>query len=188
MSELARKIDEIIRKISPEAQKGLDELMVYKEVGKESFLLAEEQVCQNCFLIEEGVARKFTYSGDKEFTTELYFKDDLAVSFESFCYQKPSTEYIQAITDLKVIQINFNSFQKLKSEFPELVQLDLVIAEYYTIWLEKRFMEFRTQSATERYRNLLTREPRFLKHLKLTIIASYLGISLETLSRIRSKV
>lgn len=188
MPDLAQKINEIIQKISPEAQKGLDDLLVYKDFSKESFLLSEEQICQNCFIIEEGVARKFTYSADKEFTTELYFKDDLAVSFESFCYQKPSTEFIQAITDLKVIQINFNSFQKLKSEFTELVQLDLAIAEYYTIWLEKRFMEFRTQSATERYQNLLTREPHYLKHLKLTIIASYLGISLETLSRIRSRV
>lgn len=188
MSDLARKMDEIILRISPEAQKGLDDLLVYKELRKESFLLSEGQICQNCFIIQEGVARKFSRSEDKELTTELYFKDDLAVSFESFCYQRSSTEFIQAITDLKVVQINFSSFQKLKSEFPELIQLDLAIAEYYTIWLEKRFMEFRTQSASQRYLNLIAREPRYLKHLKLTIIASYLGISLETLSRIRSRI
>lgn len=63
-----------------------------------------------------------------------------------------------------------------------------MLAEYYAMWVEKRLFQFHTMTATERYLDILQRSPHSIQTVPLTIIASYLGISLETLSRIRAKV
>lgn len=70
----------------------------------------------------------------------------------------------------------------------QLVTLDLMLAEYYAMWLEKRLFEFHTITATQRYRQIPDRDPYIIQTLPLTIIASCLGISLETLSRIRAQI
>jgi hypothetical protein len=63
-----------------------------------------------------------------------------------------------------------------------------MLTEYYAIWVENRLFEFHTKSATERYKDILHKSPHIIQNIPLTIIASYLGISLETLSRIRAKI
>jgi hypothetical protein len=80
------------------------------------------------------------------------------------------------------------AFQYLKVNHPQLIQLDLLMTEYYTMWLEKRLFEFHTLSAKEKYKLLLKEQPGFIRNIPLTYIASYLGISLETLSRVRTKI
>lgn len=118
----------------------------------------------------------------------MYFKDDLAVSFDSYCLQKPSREYIQAITDITVSQTDYLAFQKAKKEFPKLIELDLMMNEYCVMWLEDRLFQFHTLDATSRYHKIIKEHSHIIQFIPLTYIASYLGISLETLSRIRAKI
>ncbi len=67
------------------------------------------------------------------------------------------------------------------------MELDLLITELYTAWLEERLLEFQTLNATQRYEKMRQQTPHLIQQVQLTHLASYLGISLETLSRIRSK-
>ncbi|MFC4874832.1 hypothetical protein [Negadavirga shengliensis] len=69
---------------------------------------------------------------------------------------------------------------------PELHEFDVKITEFYAMWLEEKLHRFYTQSATGRYLHLLESHPHIIQYI--TFIASYLGVSLETLSRIRSKI
>jgi len=115
-------------------------------------------------------------------------KDDLAVSFDSYTLQQPSREFIEALTDVSVSITHHQAFQEAKMKYPKLIILDLMLAEYYAMWLEKRLFQFHTTTATERYKDILNRSPYIVQTIPLTIIASYLGISLETLSRIRAKI
>jgi hypothetical protein len=62
------------------------------------------------------------------------------------------------------------------------------MTEYYALWLEHRLFQFHTMDATERYALLLKDQPHFVQQIPLTYLASYLGVSLETLSRIRAKI
>lgn len=188
MTSLSHKIEDVVRNLSVETQQSLEGLLVKKQVKKGEYLLREGSVCRNCMIIEEGIARKFLVSSNKEITTELYFQDDIAVSFDSFCNQTPSNEWIEALTEVTITLLNFQEFQQLKAIHPELIKLDLVIAEHYTLWLEKRLVDFRTLDASERYLNLLKQNPHYVQHIQLNIIASYLGVAVETLSRIRSKI
>jgi hypothetical protein len=118
----------------------------------------------------------------------LFFENDLALSFNSYCLQKPSAEFIQALTEITVSQTDFNAFEITKKQFPKLVVLDLMMTEYYAMWLEDRLFQLSTLNATQRYLKLVEDHPHIIMNIPLTYIASYLGISLETLSRIRGKI
>lgn len=181
-------IEKFINKLDSKTLKMLESISVTRTYKKGDFLLQQDQICKNSYFIETGIARKFYLNEGKEITTELYFKDDLAVSFDSYCLQKPSREYIQAITDITVSQTDYLAFQKAKKEFPKLIELDLMMNEYCVMWLEDRLFQFHTLDATSRYHKIIKEHSHIIQFIPLTYIASYLGISLETLSRIRAKI
>lgn len=168
--------------------KALDKISYKKQFKKGDFLLRYEQVCRESFLIEKGIARKYYLTDGREITTEFLFPEDLAISFNSYCLGTPSRECIQALEDCEVSVTDHQGFNELKRRFPILVELDLMLTEYYTMYVENRLFEFHTMDATQRYLLLLEQAPHLLQHVQLTHIASYLGISLETLSRIRAKI
>jgi CRP-like cAMP-binding protein len=181
------KIDAFIAKLDIETLAVLNEISKIKSYKKGEFLLRQDDICKSSYGIEEGIARKYYLHDGKEITTELFFENDIAISFESYSLQKPGREYIQALTDLTVMQTDFLAFQKAKSSYPKLTQLDLMLIEYHAMWLEDRLFQFHTMDATSRYLKLVADHPHIAQNIPLTFIASYLGISLETLSRIRAK-
>ena len=102
--------------------------------------------------------------------------------------RKPSEVYIEALTQLDVTVIDYNKFNKVKEKHTEVMMLDKMFIEYYAVWFEQRLKMFQTEDASQRYMNLLEKEPWVVQKLPVTIIASYLNVSLETLSRIRAKM
>lgn len=188
MNDYLIKINSFIEQLDSDTLSLLKEISKRKTYKKGDFLLRQDEVCRSSFSIEQGVVRKFYLNNDKEITTEFFFADEIAVSFDSYCQQKPSREFIQALTDTTVSQTDFNTFQNAKIKFPKLVEFDLLLTEYYAMWLEYRLFEFRTLDATQRYLLLLQEHSQVVQNIPLTHIASYLGVSLETLSRIRAKI
>ncbi|URC12289.1 Crp/Fnr family transcriptional regulator [Flavobacterium sp. B183] len=188
MNSYLTKIDTFINSLDQETLAALNNISTTRSLKKGEFLLRQDEICSKSYFIEEGIVRKYYLDDGKEITTELYFKEDIAVSFNSYCLQTTSNEFIQAVTDITVSQTDFKEFQNAKKQFPKLTELDLMLTEYYAIWLEDRLFQFRTLDATTRYLKLIKEHSHIIKNIQLTHIASYLGISLETLSRIRSKI
>ncbi|AZA76214.1 Crp/Fnr family transcriptional regulator [Chryseobacterium sp. G0186] len=188
MTEHIEKIKVLTSRFDQKTLEALDKITTIEHFKKGEIVLQQGDVCRKSRLIISGVARKFFYSDRKEITTEFFFKDDIAISFKSYIDQKPSKEMIECLTDVTVETVDYSSFEAIKKEFPLLLEYDILLTELYIIWLEDRLFDFHTLSAKERYEALLKKSPEYFHHLKLTHIASYLGISLETLSRIRSKI
>lgn len=182
------KINQFISALRPEAKQALGVANITKHFKKGDYLLRKGEICHNSYWIEKGVLRKYYLAGEKEISTELLFENDLAISMHSYTLQTVSNEYIQALEDTIVLSTSHAHFQQSKKQFAELVQLDLLLTEYYALWLEERLFRFHTMDATTRYRLLLHEHPEMIQKVQLTYIASYLGISLETLSRIRAKI
>jgi CRP-like cAMP-binding protein len=182
------KINQFNSALPHEVKRVLDSSTVKKQFTKGEYLLRQGEICRNSYWIEKGILRKYYLAGEKEISTELLFENDLAVSMHSYTLQTASNEYIQALEDTVVSSTSYTQFQQLKQQFPELIQLDLLLTEYYALWLEERLFCFHTMDATTRYRLLLQEHPEMIQKVQLTYIASYLGISLETLSRIRAKL
>lgn len=188
MKVYVEKIDKLIETFDEDTLASLQLISQTKTFSKGDYLLKANYICSKSFWIESGIIRKFYQHQDREVTTEFYFKDDLALSFESYILQKPSREYIQALTDTVVKVTDYASFQNLKRINHHLQELDFLFTEYYALWLEEKVFELHTQNATQRYETLVKKSPHIIQQVQLTQIASYLNISLETLSRIRAKI
>lgn len=157
-------------------------------VEKGTYLLREGQTCRKNYLLRSGVARKFFCHGDKEITTEIYLKGDVAFAFESSLRQTPSVESIVAVTGLDALCIDDAAFVQAKKAHAWLVEFDLMFVEQYTIQLERRLRDQYTLNAAERYKRILDHYPALLQSVPLKIIASYLNVTVERLSRIRATV
>jgi CRP-like cAMP-binding protein len=181
------KINNFLKALHPDTTIYLGNISTRKTYKKGAFLLRENETCKHSFWVEKGIVRKFILLDGKEKTTDLLFENEIAVAFESYVLQKPGMENMQALTDTIVAQTEYHAFQQAKKIYPELIELDLLLTEYYTLWLEKRHFEWTTLDATGRYKLLLHEQPYVVQQVALTHIASFLGISLETLSRIRAR-
>jgi CRP-like cAMP-binding protein len=182
-----QQINELVSRFDPATQAALASITAIKQYPKGSYLLRQGEISRKSYQLQSGIARKYYTRGQKEITTALYFTDDLALSFNSYIFGQPSNEFIECLTDVTAAVIEKTAFEQAKQSFPPLSQLDFLLTELYAASLEERLFEFHTMEATERYQLLLQKEPHIAQQVQLTHIASYLGISLETLSRIRAR-
>lgn len=186
MNKYISKIDKYINQLSEQAQSDLFSLTKQKVYEKGVFLLKEGQVCKKSFALESGIVRKFYVNEGKEITTEFYFKDDIALSFKSYISQMPSTEYLQVLERTVVMVTDYDDVQKLQKTYPELIELELMFMQQYVIWLDERLFHFHTLDAKQKYELLVNKTPHIIQNIPLNYIASYLGVSPETISRIRT--
>jgi CRP-like cAMP-binding protein len=181
------RIQYFMERLDPDAKQALDQLSETKTVRKGEHLLRPGERCRSSFWVQQGILRKYILHHGTERTTEFFFADDLAVAFSSYCLQVPGEEGIEALTDGVVLLTPFDDFQALKKQYPVMIELDLMMTEYYAMMVEDRSTQFHHLDAKERYLRLLEMEPHILLEVPLTHIASYLGITLASLSRIRAQ-
>ncbi len=143
--------------------------------------------CSDLIFVEKGLLRGYYYLNEKEITNWFAQEEEFATSFYSFISRKNAVEGIQCLEEATVIKIAYNSLQELYRQFPETERVGRIITENYYIRLEERLLSLQFTSAKERYLNLLAVKPSIVKRAALGHIASYLGISQETLSRMRAE-
>ncbi len=162
---------------------------VLKEITlkKNDFLLNEGEYCKNIYYLKSGIFRNYYIKEGNEIITSFAFPSDISTILRSILLNEPSREYIQAVTDCDLYSIAIESYQKIKSRYSIIDKIDAKITQLYALMLEERLFSLKFHTAAERYQILLEREPLIVKYIPLTYIASYLGITLETLSRIRAQ-
>ncbi|WP_422860415.1 Crp/Fnr family transcriptional regulator [Flagellimonas sp. S174] len=181
------KIEQLVASLDTKTQIFLSKIEETKSFKKGEILLNAGSVCRKSFHVRKGIVRKYHIKNGKEITTDFFFEDDIALAYTSYTFQEPSTEFIDCLTDVKVSITHREQWEAAKIKFPKLLELDLLLTEIHAGALEEDLLDLRTLTASERYEKLLAQAPELLLHIKLTHIASYLNISLETLSRIRAK-
>ena len=174
--------------ISIVAENALQHVFEKKVFSKNAFLLKEGQVCRHLYFLEKGALRGFYNVDGKEITYWFGFENDFVTSLHSFITQQAAVENIQLLEGSILWRISKENLNALLDEHHELERMVRMVYEKYYIRLEERFVNAQFRTATERYENLLQHTPHILERVSLGCIASYLGISQETLSRIRSKL
>lgn len=154
---------------------------------KGEFYIREGQACNQVGFLFEGILRVYYMVDEKEFTSyfNFYNRNPLVSSFESFLLQKPSTESIHTLEDSILITLtrsHLNSLYEMSASFQKLGRL---MAEQNYILAIERIRSLQFQSANDRYEQLLTIYPQLINKIPHHYIASYLGITPESLSRIR---
>jgi len=166
----------------------LEKTYVRQERKKGELLLSQGEVCRSLYFLVEGATRSFSVQEDRDITTWFSFKNEFITSFSSFFPQVPSYESIEMLVDGVLYQISRDSFISIRNQSPELERVVNHFTQLYAMQLERRLFLLQTGSALEKYQGLLNEEPHLVQNISSKHIASYLGITRETLSRIRSSI
>ena len=179
-----RKPHEVFQKniISDYIMENLKEI----EIPKKEFILKEGRICYNIYFVKKGLLRCYYFKDDKEICAWFMKETDIIFSVESFLNQVPSRENIQAIEDCTLYFIEYEELQYLYHHCPEFNFVGRVLTEKYYQLSEQRLYSLRMQKALERYNFILNHFPQIILRVPSKYIASYLGITEETLSRIRA--
>jgi CRP-like cAMP-binding protein len=184
--KMFQAIDRLVA-LSEQQREDLKRVTTAQELPKDSILLEQGQICNHLHFLVEGAVRYYYHRDDKEITSGFKFEGDFINSFYSFISRKPSKESIILMSDCKLVTISYDSLQYLYSKDSVWNRLGRLSIESYYIQLEEHFFSLQSQTASERYDHLLQQYPDILKRVKLGHLASYLGVTQETLSRIRAK-
>lgn len=174
--------------LSNNAQEALHNCFEKLVLPKNDFLIKEGKVCRHLYFLEQGALRGYYLLDGKEITQWFAFENDFATSFQSFVTEGPSIENIQLLEGTVLWSISKKKLTSLFNQYHEIERLVRMAYEKYYLRLEERFVNAQFKTAAELYENLLQRTPHILERVPLGMIASYLGISQETLSRIRSRL
>lgn len=172
--------------VSPELEQALTSVCREATFPKGHTLLSSQQRTTDLLFITKGIVRGFYYLDGKEITNWFAQEQEFATCFYAFISQTPSFESIEALEDTSATIIPYASLQNLYLQFPETERIGRRITENYYIKLEERILSLQFKTAKERYQYLTEQRASLLQRASLGQIASYLGITQETLSRIRS--
>ena len=174
-----------VHPLSPGLRQYLQNVLQLKVLPKKEYLLKTGQVCNRIYFIESGIVRCFYVKYEKEICSWFMKEGDVIISVESFFTQQPSYESIQALEDCVLHSIRHEELQYIFREFPEFNFIARILTERYYTLSEQRLYSLRMERAYERYHHLITKHAELVQRVPSTFIASYLGITLETLSRIK---
>ncbi|QNL48090.1 Crp/Fnr family transcriptional regulator [Olivibacter sp. SDN3] len=177
-----------IASLPREAVDHLEKLVVTLNVAQGSTLIRKGQRCNHFYIIQKGFARIFSVIDDKQITTLFARENDIITSTYALFTQTSSNESVEILEDSVLLKINYEEFLNLCKENPILLKLYRFLMEKYYLALEERTLSLQFDSALERYRKLLSRHPFILQRASLGAIASYLGMSPVTLSRMRAQI
>ena len=159
------------------------------EFQQGSMLLAIGKTAKEFYIIEQGLFRSFLfdYNGN-ETTTEFYCSKEILIESFSLFQRIPSKENFQAITEAVVWKIEYDRFQELLQKVEGFREWGRTWATSQLFILKQRSINVLTMSATDRYLSLMKERPEVVKLSPLKYIASYLGITDTSLSRIRKDI
>nr|WP_068888645.1 Crp/Fnr family transcriptional regulator [Pedobacter panaciterrae] len=160
----------------------------YRKVKRSTLLLSEGEVCKELYLVYSGCVRTYylTQQGYEK-TRHIAFDDSIVTSFSSFISLQPSFEFIDTLEDSELYSISRKDFYQLVVDIPEWERFYTRFLEMTYIHQNKKIEARVTLTAKQRYEKLITEHPVYVRRLSNKILASYLDVREETLSRLKSK-
>lgn len=151
-------------------------------------LIKAERIERSVYFIEEGIARAFCHKDDKEITFWFGSESDILLSYNSLFLNKPGYENIELLENSVLYKLPHSALQHLYETDLELSNWGRKLAESELIKLEEFFIARQFKTAKTCYEDFMKSSPDILQRVQLGHIASYLGISQVTLSRIRAEI
>lgn len=169
-----------------EGRKLIEEILIRKEVEKGELLLNEGEISHNLVLVGKGMLRQFYYKNKKDVTEHFSYEGNIVICIESTLKQEPTRLMIEALEPGIVYLLPYNKLMALTEVSWEVNMFYRKILEFSLIVSQVKADSWRFETASERYNQLMRYQPEVIKRAPLSHIASYLLMTPETLSRVRS--
>lgn len=184
------KLQTYLSSLSPLSAAEWTESIAYfskQQLRKGEVFIKQHELCRHVGFVAQGSLRVF-FSNDhgEDITTCFCTENMFATSYKSFVAQEPSSLTIVALEDTELYVISFENLQKLYATSSGWQNIGRILTEKAYLNLEEHSISLNKETARDKYLRLLHEQPRVLLTAKMEDIASYLGITRRTLSRIRS--
>jgi CRP-like cAMP-binding protein len=181
-----------LKSIAAISETEFDESMGFFEerfLKKGDFFAEQNKVCHQIAYVNKGMLRSFYLNEKSEDITSCFCTESsFTTSYKSLILQTPSALSIQALTDTELLTIHFSKLQELYSTSRVWQEIGRLIAEREYLIMEQYASVLNNETAKEKYLRLLKEQPMVLQKAKIEDIASYLGVTRRTLSRIRQEL
>lgn len=184
-------IEQILDKIYPLSESS--KLILKSHIAEVVFLknhtlISSDKVEKDLYFIKKGIARTFVFNDGDETTFSFGKEGDTIISFNSYIADKKGYENVELLEDCILYKINTQDLRALYKENLEIANWGIRFAETLLLRTEDRLLKRQSGNAAQRYELLLTIYPNLLQRVQLGYIASYLGITQVSLSRIRASI
>jgi len=173
--------------LSEESREALSAVLQRMELPKGHDLLRPGGICQYFYFIEQGLTRTWYLKDGKDVTDWLSAENSIAVSIISFLTHQPDVRGIELLEPSVLWAVSHRDLENLYKRYHDIERLGRLLLAHGIIQLQQRFDDLHFATAAERYQKLVDASPSLLNRVPLGMIASYLGITQETLSRIRAR-
>lgn len=187
MTELEQYIQSYFGVVNAEDLKTIVSFFKLTTIKKGDFLLKAGRHCDNLSFVQSGLLRMFILTEDKEITQWISTKGYFSTDLSSFVFDTVSRLSIQALTDTEVFLITKSDYQKIGKQVPKWNELEKLFIVRCFITLEERVFSHLSMTAEERYLYFFENNKELFNQVPLQYIASMLGMTPETFSRIRKK-
>lgn len=175
-----------IKPLTPQELETILDNFTTRIIKRDTVLISEGETCKELYFIKCGSIRIYYLNiNGQQKTMHIGTEDSVISSVSSFIAQKPSTEYLEALEDTELYVISNQSFFNLVNTIP-------AWAQFYCKWLESAYLiknqkiaDLLTLTAKQRYEKLMAEKPQYFQKFANKILASYLDIQPETLSRLK---
>ena len=173
--------------LSSADQQLVDAVCLSQVFTKGHRLIKQDKTAKRLYFIQEGSARSYYIHEGKDVTSWIYPEGQLITSWTSFYTQSPSYENVELTEDSKVMSIDYDQLMALYQQSPKMQEFGRVIVEDQLVFIDYFYKGFMFMSAKEKYDLLLSIFPDVTQRVNLGHIATFLGITQGTLSRIRNQ-
>jgi|SRR5690554_433907 len=164
-------------------------LFVPKKLRKKQYLLQEGEECKYTIFVEQGILRSYTVDEKgSEHILQFAFEGWWMADLYSFLTKEPSIYNIDALEDCELLMITQPSWDTLLDRIPRMERYFRILIQNNLIATQRRLMGNMSENAEEKYLKLVNAFPEFIQRVPQHMIASYLGITRETLSRTRGQI
>lgn len=173
--------------LTPASKQALASIVQCRTVTRGTIILRPNSVCNHIHFVESGLLRTFYEMDGRDITDWLSPEDTFSCSILSYISRLPDRRGIEALENSTLSSLQYYELEHLYLTFPDIERLGRQFYGLGITMVQQRFDALHFHTALERYQHLMHTRPTLIQRTPLNMLASYLGITKETLSRIRSQ-